>query len=128
MIRLSTAHAKARLHEKVEEKDAKAAAEILRVAMFKEVIRKTKTKRRKMMVDSDDDEEQESGESESDMDEDEDIPDSPMTTQVENSNTHTSATAVPDEDEAMDTDEGISDARYDHNVYIIVRILIRYFI
>ncbi|KAJ8658084.1 hypothetical protein O0I10_006091 [Lichtheimia ornata] len=111
LIRLSTAHAKARLHDKVEEKDAKAAAEVLRVAMFKEVIRKTKTKRRKMMIDSDDDEEQESGESESDMDEDEDIPDSPMTTQVENSNTHTSATAVPDEDEAMDTDEGISDAR-----------------
>lgn len=111
LIRLSTAHAKARLHDKVEEKDAKAAVEVLRVAMFKEVIRKTKTKRRKMMTDSDD-EEQESGESESEMDEDEDIPDSPMTTQVENSNTHTSATAVPDEDEAMDTDEGISDARY----------------
>ena len=110
LIRLSTAHAKARLHDKVEEKDAKAAAEVLRVAMFKEVIRKTKTKRRKMMTDSDDDEE-ESGESESDMDEDEDIPDSPMTTQVENNNTHTSA--VPDEDVAMDTDEDISEARYD---------------
>ncbi|KAI7865380.1 MCM2/3/5 family-domain-containing protein [Spinellus fusiger] len=53
LIRLSTAHAKARLSRTVEEKDAKAAAEVLRVAMFKEVLRAKKTKRRKMEVNSD---------------------------------------------------------------------------
>lgn len=60
LIRLSTAHAKARLSNKVEKKDAKAAAEILRVAMFKEVIRKTRSKRRKVMTDEESEESEES--------------------------------------------------------------------
>ena len=48
MIRLSTAHAKARLSNRVEERDALAAEAILRFALFKEVVEdEKKSKRRK---------------------------------------------------------------------------------
>ena len=48
LIRLSTAHAKARLSNKVEEIDAECAKELLQYALFKEVIeRKRKPKRRR---------------------------------------------------------------------------------
>ena len=48
IIRLSTAHAKARLSNRVEERDALAAEAILRFALFKEVIEdEKKSKRRK---------------------------------------------------------------------------------
>ncbi|KAK4051199.1 MCM DNA helicase complex subunit [Microbotryomycetes sp. JL201] len=48
LIRLSTAHAKARLSQLVEERDAQAAEEILRFALFKEVVKpQSKSKRRK---------------------------------------------------------------------------------
>ncbi|KAE8213600.1 hypothetical protein CF327_g2910 [Tilletia walkeri] len=39
LIRLATAHAKSRLSREVEEEDAEAAEEILRFALFKEVVR-----------------------------------------------------------------------------------------
>ena len=49
LIRLATAHAKARLSTKVQEKDAQAAEEILRWALFKEVVKRKKhTKKRKL--------------------------------------------------------------------------------
>lgn len=49
LIRLSTAHAKARLSPTVDEKDAHAAEEILRFALFKEVVKAAaKPKRRKL--------------------------------------------------------------------------------
>ncbi|EPS45334.1 hypothetical protein H072_702 [Dactylellina haptotyla CBS 200.50] len=57
LIRLSTAHAKARLSKRVEEQDAKAAEEILRYALFKEIVeteRKGKRRRVEEAVDSDD--------------------------------------------------------------------------
>ncbi|KAI9260644.1 MCM2/3/5 family-domain-containing protein [Phascolomyces articulosus] len=92
LIRLSTAHAKARLSEKVEDKDAKAAAEVLRVAMFKEVIRKTKASKRRKMDISDN---EESEESESDSEEmEEDIV--PQTTRR--------SARVRDEDSSMEVD------------------------
>ena len=47
LIRLSTAHAKARLSNRVDEKDAKAAESILRFALFKEVVEDERRKRRK---------------------------------------------------------------------------------
>ncbi|WEW57302.1 MCM DNA helicase complex subunit [Emydomyces testavorans] len=47
LIRLSTAHAKARLSNRVEEKDAKIAESILRFALFKEVVEDERRKRRK---------------------------------------------------------------------------------
>jgi len=59
LIRLSTAHAKARLSQKVEEKDARAAEEILRFALFKEVVVENRRKRRRI-EDNDDEEDEES--------------------------------------------------------------------
>ncbi|KAJ5678817.1 DNA replication licensing factor mcm3 [Penicillium macrosclerotiorum] len=68
LIRLSTAHAKARLSNRVDEKDAKHAEAILRFAMFKEVLEDGRRKRRKVTTfdeDSDD-------ESDPDLDDDDD--------------------------------------------------------
>jgi len=48
LIRLATAHAKARLSNRVEERDALAAEAILRFALFKEVIEDERRKRRKV--------------------------------------------------------------------------------
>lgn len=48
LIRLATAHAKARLSTKVEERDAMAAEEILKFALFKEVLKPERRKRRKL--------------------------------------------------------------------------------
>ncbi|RCI13760.1 hypothetical protein L249_8156 [Ophiocordyceps polyrhachis-furcata BCC 54312] len=47
MIRLATAHAKARLSNRVEEQDAAAAESILRFALFKEVVKTTSRKKRR---------------------------------------------------------------------------------
>jgi DNA replication licensing factor MCM3 len=56
LIRLSTAHAKARLSARVEEKDAKEAEAIMRFALFKEVVEDARRKRRKVTTfDSDED-------------------------------------------------------------------------
>lgn len=74
MIRLSTAHAKARLSSKVEERDAVAAESILRFALFKEVVKiskKGKVKRRKLNT-SKASAAAESNESDEDSSEDED--------------------------------------------------------
>lgn len=48
LIRLATAHAKARLSPKVEEADANQAEEIMRFALFKEVPRRQRRKKRKL--------------------------------------------------------------------------------
>jgi DNA replication licensing factor MCM3 len=48
LIRLATAHAKARLSPKVEERDASAAEDILRYALFKEVVKRQRRKKRKL--------------------------------------------------------------------------------
>jgi DNA replication licensing factor MCM3 len=47
IIRLATAHAKSRLSNRVEERDALAAEGILRFALFKEVVEESRKKRRK---------------------------------------------------------------------------------
>jgi DNA replication licensing factor MCM3 len=47
LIRLATAHAKARLASKVEERDARQAEEIMRFALFKEVPKRQRRKKRK---------------------------------------------------------------------------------
>jgi DNA replication licensing factor MCM3 len=47
LIRLSTAHAKARLSKRVEQKDADVAEQILRFALFKEVVEDDRRKRRR---------------------------------------------------------------------------------
>lgn len=48
LIRLATAHAKCRLSSVVDESDAMAAEELLRFALFKEVVRPERRKRRKL--------------------------------------------------------------------------------
>lgn len=76
LIRLATAHAKARLSPKVEERDASAAEDILRYALFKDVVRRQRRKKRKLNhggasarrdgEGSDDDEEEEEDDENSD--------------------------------------------------------------
>lgn len=73
LIRLSTAHAKARLSNRVDEKDAKHAEAILRFAMFKEVLEVGRRKRRKVTT-FDEDESDEESEPELDDDDDDDTP------------------------------------------------------
>jgi DNA replication licensing factor MCM3 len=51
LIRLATAHAKSRLSNRVEEKDAEIAEGILRFALFKEVVEDERKKRRKVVDD-----------------------------------------------------------------------------
>ncbi|KAL6704244.1 MCM DNA helicase complex subunit [Coniothyrium glycines] len=53
LIRLSTAHAKARLSKKVEQRDADIAEQILRFALFKEVVEDDRRKRRRTARDPD---------------------------------------------------------------------------
>ena len=48
LIRLATAHAKSRLSPKVEERDASAAEDILRYALFKDVVKRQRRKKRKL--------------------------------------------------------------------------------
>ena len=67
IIRLSTAHAKARLSNRVEERDALAAEAILRFALFKEVVEEEKkSKRRKTRPLEDESSGNESSDSDSD--------------------------------------------------------------
>ena len=68
LIRLATAYAKARLSPRVEERDAEAAEEILRYALFKEVMRTRRSGKRQKTRDADDDEEEEDDD---EMDQDE---------------------------------------------------------
>ncbi|KAK6346821.1 MCM DNA helicase complex subunit [Orbilia brochopaga] len=101
LIRLSTAHAKARLSRKVEERDAKAAEEILRYALFKEIVETERRKRRRLeeTVDSDD---------EDDDDDEEEFnaaaPPGPRPRATRTSQ-RAAAAAVPDEDDEMEEDE-----------------------
>lgn len=53
LIRLSTAHAKARLSKRVEQRDAEIAEQILRFALFKEVVEADRRKRRRTGRDPD---------------------------------------------------------------------------
>ena len=64
LIRLATAHAKARLCNRVEEKDALAAEAILRFALFKEVVEDERRKRRKISRPADEDLSDDSSDSE----------------------------------------------------------------
>ncbi|KAL8983895.1 MAG: hypothetical protein Q9205_001980 [Flavoplaca limonia] len=66
LIRLATAHAKARLSHRVEERDAQAAEAILRFALFKEVVEDERKKRRKVNQPEVSDEESSSDEGDSD--------------------------------------------------------------
>nr|XP_019534369.2 DNA replication licensing factor Mcm3 [Aedes albopictus] len=64
LIRLSTAHAKARMARTVTEKDAQAAIELIQFAYFKKVLEKEKKKRKRAEDDSDGEEQEEDDEEE----------------------------------------------------------------
>jgi DNA replication licensing factor MCM3 len=70
LIRLATAHAKSRLSNRVEERDAAAAESILRFALFKEVVedesRKKRRKTRPLEDDNDDSDSDDSSDSDGD--------------------------------------------------------------
>ncbi|KAL8942778.1 MAG: hypothetical protein Q9216_001463 [Gyalolechia sp. 2 TL-2023] len=68
LIRLATAHAKARLSHRVEERDAEAAEAILRYALFKEVIEDERKKRRKVDRTAEMSEDESSSDSDNDSD------------------------------------------------------------
>lgn len=58
LIRLSTAHAKARLSKNVEQRDAQAAIELVQFAYFKKVLEKPKRKRQHSDEESEEEEEE----------------------------------------------------------------------
>lgn len=64
MIRLSTAHAKARLSKTVDKQDAERAVQLVQFAYFKKVLMKEKRRKRGDDSDASSDEEEEDGESE----------------------------------------------------------------
>lgn len=68
MIRLSTAHARARLSKSIDVVDAKAAVEMVQFSHFQKVLEKPG--KRKRRIDDEDDEEDEDDEIEDEMDDD----------------------------------------------------------
>ena len=73
LIRLASAHAKSRLSNRVEEKDAKVAEGILRFALFKEVVEDEKRKRKRARRSPDAEAMSTDDESEDDDDDGEDV-------------------------------------------------------
>ncbi|KAL2153359.1 hypothetical protein VTH82DRAFT_4514 [Thermothelomyces myriococcoides] len=74
LIRLATAHAKARLSNRVEEQDAAAAESILRFALFKEVVEDESRKKRRKTRPLEDEEDSSSSGDDGDSDSDGDEP------------------------------------------------------
>lgn len=71
LIRLSTAHAKARLSNKVEARDAEVAIELVRFACFKKVLEKNKKSSKRKEVNTDDEMEQDNEDSQEEQEEEE---------------------------------------------------------
>ncbi|EIN13384.1 MCM-domain-containing protein [Punctularia strigosozonata HHB-11173 SS5] len=122
LIRLATAHAKARLSPKVQQQDAEAAEEILRFALYKEVLKRQRHKKRKLnagaAVPHEGEEEDETAEEESDEDEPAGSQRMPMPAEVqqEKAKTITGADDARDDpiwgDHARDVDMDV-DGRHD---------------
>ncbi|KAF9693079.1 hypothetical protein EKO04_008909 [Ascochyta lentis] len=110
LIRLSTAHAKSRLSKRVEQKDADVAEQILRFALFKEVVEDDRRKRRRTVRDPDamSTDEGESDDDDEDGDEQETTA-TPRTggpsTRSQRPTTATRTPAPADEDDEQDDDE-----------------------
>lgn len=83
LIRLATAHAKARLSHQVKEEDARVAEEVLRFALFKEVLEPADRRKRRrttanVEVDSSDEEEEDEEEANMEPDDEDDEGDTNM--------------------------------------------------
>ncbi|KAB2104702.1 DNA replication licensing factor [Alternaria gaisen] len=107
LIRLSTAHAKARLSKRVEQKDAEVAEQILRFALFKEVVEDDRRKRRRTVRDPD--AMSTDGESSGDDDEDGDEQEATQSRRAggpstRNTRTGTTRTPAAEEDGGEDDD------------------------
>lgn len=117
LIRLSTAHAKARLSNRVEQKDAEVAEQILRYALFKEVVEDERRKRRRTRRTADPDAMSSDEDSSSDDNDDGDETQrsartprtsGPRTRAMDTNGTTNGATSAANEDgdgEEMDDDE-----------------------
>ncbi|CAN9375820.1 unnamed protein product [Alternaria alternata] len=112
LIRLSTAHAKARLSKRVEQKDAEVAEQILRFALFKEVVEDDRRKRRRTVRDPD--AMSTDGESSGDDDEDGDEQEATQSRRTggpstRNTRTGTTRTPAAEEDGGEDDDDDNED-------------------
>lgn len=107
LIRLSTAHAKSRLSKRVEQKDADVAEQILRFALFKEVVEDDRRKRRKTARDPD--AMSTDGESSDDDDEDGDAQETTQSRRIGGRSTRSQDTTrtprAEEEDDDDDQDE-----------------------
>jgi DNA replication licensing factor MCM3 len=107
LIRLATAHAKARLSKRVEQKDAEIASQILRFALFKEVVEPERRKRRR--VTRDPDAMSTDNDSSDDSDDDGDERETTTTGRTSGRNTRSQGTATQtpanDEEEEEEEDE-----------------------
>jgi DNA replication licensing factor MCM3 len=113
LIRLSTAHAKARLSSRVEQKDAEVAEAILRFALFKEVVEDERRKRRKMATFDSDDDDAEHESSDSDLDDDNDQPttrNGSAATPRPSTGAYRTRAAASRGDDASETGDGLYDA------------------
>jgi DNA replication licensing factor MCM3 len=101
LIRLATAHAKARLSPKVERVDAKQAEEIMRFALFREVPKRQRRKKRKLNSGA----AVRKGSDGSDDDESDGSDDEPAPAERMSSPVATTATPVPPPEDSMLGDE-----------------------
>ncbi|KAG4094749.1 MCM-domain-containing protein [Neocallimastix lanati (nom. inval.)] len=84
LIRLATAHAKARLSNTVQAKDAKVAKEMMRYVLWKDVKERERRKKRRRMNNNEADSDEESSEEEEDSEEE--VPLSDIKSKVNSSN------------------------------------------
>jgi len=105
LIRLATAHAKARLSPKVESVDAKQAEEIMRFALFREVPKRQRRKKRKLNNGA----AVRKGSDGSDDGESDDSDDEPVAAERMTSPVATTATSVPPGDDSQDVTMTVDD-------------------
>jgi len=105
LIRLSTAHAKARLSNKVEARDAEVAIELVRFACFKKVLEKNKKGSKRKEVNTDDEMEQDNEDSQEEQEEEEEQGDERAAKKGKESNKRRLNGSEDDEDEEEEEED-----------------------
>jgi len=105
LIRLSTAHAKARLSNKVEARDAEVAIELVRFACFKKVLEKNKKGSKRKEVNTDDEMEQDNENSQEEQEEEEEQGDERAAKKGKESNKRRLNGSEDDEDEEEEEED-----------------------